>query len=182
VEIAVVVFTGALVLATAVYAYFTWRMAAEMRETRLQSVRPRLALYVRPYGPAGGHLALVSLGPGAALDVAVSLGFEPSGETREWSASVFQPGQEAEFFFPHTEPGKLPGFDELERHDVSASVNGTMRDVVGRPYPVSEHIEVGAWSRLLTTAEQHYVEPPPEEVARELKKIRETLEKRNASS
>jgi hypothetical protein len=180
VEIALVVFTGALVLATTVYAYFTWRMAAEMRETRLQSVRPRLALYVRPYSPTGGHLALVSLGPGAALDVAVSLGFEPKGETREWSADVLQPGQEAEFLFPHIEAGKPPGFDELEEHDVSASVNGTMHDVMGRSYPVSEHIEVGAWSRLVTTAGQHYVEPPPEKVARELKKLRETLEKRNA--
>jgi hypothetical protein len=90
-DAAIVILTAALVLTTAVYSYFTWRMANEMQKTREQTLRPRLSLYVRAYGPMGGFVALRSLGPGAALDVLVTLSFEPSGETREWRTPVFRP-------------------------------------------------------------------------------------------
>jgi hypothetical protein len=76
-DAALVVLTAALVFTTAVYAYFTWRMADEMRTSRLQALRPRLGLRIHPYSPLGGHLAIRSLGPGVALDVALEINFEP---------------------------------------------------------------------------------------------------------
>jgi hypothetical protein len=175
-DVAVVVLSAALVVATCVYAYFTWQMAREMRETRRQAIRPRLGLYIRPYGPTGGHLALVSLGPGTALEVAVTLRFEPSGETREWSAPVFAPGDDAEFFFPRVEKHQLPGFDELERQNAQVTASGSMRDVAGDVHEVSEHVDAAAWWKLVSAAQQHYVEAPVERVASEMKKIREALE------
>jgi hypothetical protein len=176
-DVALVALSAALVVVTCIYAYFTWQMVREMKETRLQAIRPRLGLYVRPYGPTGGNLALVSLGPGAALEVAVALQFEPAGETRQWSAPVFVPGDDAEFFFPRAEKHELPNFDELERQNALATARGTMRDIAGNVHEVSEHVDAAAWWRLVSAAQQHYVEAPGERVAHEMKKVRETLEK-----
>jgi hypothetical protein len=177
VDVALVLLTAALVVTTAVYSYFTWRMADEMRKTRVQSLRPRLGLYVRAYGPTGGHIALRSLGPGIALDVLITLRFEPSGETRHWRTPVFPPGQEAEFFFPKDEQETIPGFKELEERGIQTSVVGSMRDVAGAPYDVHEELDAAAWSKVLGEAHQVYVKTPADTVASEMKKIRETLEK-----
>jgi len=112
-----------------------------------------------------------------ALDVAVTLTFEPSGQTREWHGPVFPPGEEAEFFFPGVGEGQAPGFDELEKRGVQASLNGSMHDVAGNVYEIGERLDVAAWSKVLTAAQQAYVESPAERVAAELKKIRETFQR-----
>lgn len=177
-DVAVVALTAALVMTTAVYAYFTWRMAQEMQTTRLQSIRPRLALYVRPYSQMGGNLALRSLGPGAALDVEVTITFKPEGETRQWRAPVFPPGEEAEFFFPGFREGGNAGFKELEKREAQADLHGSMRDVTGNSHTVDEHLDVAGWSKLTVLADQRYPRGRYEDVvASELKKIREALEK-----
>lgn len=174
-DVALVLLTAVLVGTTAVYAYFTWRMADEMQETRKQTLRPRLGLYVRAYGPTGGHLTLRSLGPGTALDVNVMLAFEPSGETREWRAPIFPPGDEAQFMFPKDEESRLPGFKELVTLEIKASVTGSMRDVAGESHEVKERVDAAADANLLIGAHQVYVKSPADTVAGELKKIRETL-------
>jgi hypothetical protein len=176
-DVAIVVLTAALVATTAVYSYFTWRMADEMRKTRKQTLRPRLGLYVQAYSPMGGHIALRSLGPGIALDVLITLKFDPSGETRHWQTPVFPPGHEAEFFFPKDEQERIPGFKELEERGIHASVVGMMRDVAGTSYEVNEQLDAAAWSKVLGEAHQVYVKTPADVVASEMKKIRETLGK-----
>jgi hypothetical protein len=176
-DIAVVLLTAALVVTTAIYSYFTWRMAKEMQETRVQALRPRLGLLVRPYGPTGGFLALRSLGPGTALDVSVTLRFEPSGEARDWRTPVFPPGDEAEFFFPDTESGQAPDFTMLEEHGVVATVTGSVLDVAGKSHQVDERLDVATWAKVLTSAHQRYDTEPADKIATELKKIRETFDK-----
>jgi hypothetical protein len=176
-DVAIVILTAALVLTTAVYSYFTWRMADEMRKTREQTLRPRLGLFVRAYSPMGGHIALPSLGPGIALDVLITLKFEPSGETPHWQTPVFPPGHEAEFFFPKDDQERLPGFKEIEERGIHSSVVGLMRDVAGTSYEVNEQLDTAAWSRVLGEANQVYVTNPADAVASEMKKIRETLGK-----
>jgi hypothetical protein len=52
-----------------------------------------------------------------------------------------------------------------------------MRDIAGNVYDVSEHVDAAAWWKLVSAADQHYVEAPAERVANEMKKIRDTLEK-----
>lgn len=180
-DVAIVILTAALVLTTAVYSYFTWRMADEMQKTREQTLRPRLGLYVRAYGPMGGHVALRSLGPGTALDVLVALSFEPSGETREWRTPVFPPGAEAEFFFPKDEAERIPDLKQLEEYGIHVRVTGSMRDVAGASHDVSEQLDAATWAKGLAEAHQVYVKSPTDTVASEMKKIRETLGKiRNA--
>jgi hypothetical protein len=166
------------VLTTAVYSYFTWRMADEMKQTREQTLRPRLGLSVRPYDPIGGHVALRSLGPGTALNVVVTLKFEPSGETRDWRTPVFPSGDEAQFIFPRNEEGGIPNFKALEAGGVQVSVSGSMRDVAGRTHDVTEQLDVAAWYRVVGGADQVFVKTPMEEIASETKKIRQALERK----
>jgi hypothetical protein len=176
VDVALVLLTAALVATTAVYSYFTRRMADEMGKSREQALRPRLGLYVRAYGPTGGHLTLRSLGPGAALDIGVTLTFDPPGETREWHAPLLPPGEEAEFMFPTGENGRLRGFKELETLGAKAGVSGSMRDVSGGMHEIEEHVDVASWAKVLTDANQRYVRSPADIVASEIKKIREAVE------
>jgi hypothetical protein len=176
-DVAVLVLTAALVFTTAVYAYFTWRMVDEMQKSRLQTLRPRLGLHIHPYSPLGGHVALRSLGPGVALDVGLTLNFEPSGETRPWRTPVFPPGEEAQFFFPKIEGNQLPGFQDLEKNGVIVNVHGSMRDISGHEHTIAERFDVAAWLEALGKENQVYDEPAADKIARELKKIRERLEK-----
>jgi len=52
-----------------------------------------------------------------------------------------------------------------------------MQDVAGNVYEIGERLDVAAWSKVLTAAQQAYVESPAEIVAAELKKIRETFQR-----
>lgn len=173
-DAALVFLTAALVLTTAIYAFFTWRMADEMKKTRFQTVRPKLGLYIHPYSPLGGHVGIRSLGPGVALNVNLKLTFQPSGESRTWQTPLFSPGEDAQFFFPNI-ANKLPGFVELRENQVQVNIEGSMLDVSGRAHPVDEHLNAGAWSEALGYENQVYAEPPLTKIARELEKIREDL-------
>jgi hypothetical protein len=175
-DIAVIVLTAALVLTTAVYAFFTWRMAEEMQRTRLQSIRPRVGLYLRPYSPMGGNLAIRSLGPGTALDVELAITFTPDDDSRRWRTPVFSPGEEAELFFPGLREGTA-GFKDLEERQTKAEVRGFMKDVVGHSHAVDEHLDVAGWSKLTVGADQRYPGAALEDIPEEVKKIRQTLEK-----
>jgi hypothetical protein len=125
----------------------------------------------------GGHLTLRSLGPGTALDVRVTLSFDPPDETREWRTPVFPPGDEAEFMFPKDAEGRLPGFTELQAIGTKASANGSMRDTSGRSHDIDEQLDVADWANVLGEAHQVYVRSPADTVAKEITKIRETLKK-----
>jgi hypothetical protein len=48
------------------------------------------------------------------------------------------PGDEAEFFFPEDEAERFPDLKQLEQHGIQVRVNGSMRDVAGTSYDVSE--------------------------------------------
>jgi hypothetical protein len=107
----------------------------------------------------------------------VTLAFESSRERRQWAAAVFAQGDVAEFLFPRTPAGDTPGFDELEKHSVRATATGTMHDVLGNAHKIDESLDAAAWSKVVASADQHYSEPAEERLAREVKKIRESLEK-----
>jgi len=107
----------------------------------------------------------------------VTFRFEPSGESRDWRAPVFPPGDEAEFFFPGVKDLKAPDFNQLGEQGVRVRVTGSMRDVAGKTYDVDEHLDVAAWWKVIKDSGQLYPENPTDEAVSELKKIRETFDK-----
>jgi hypothetical protein len=58
-DVAVVALTAALVMTTALYPYFTWRMADEMQKARVQALRPRLLSTYREQDPALPYTGVV---------------------------------------------------------------------------------------------------------------------------
>jgi hypothetical protein len=177
--VALEILTGFLAAAALVYAGFAGWAAWEMRETRRLSVRPKLALQVLPHGPTHGHLALKNLGPGAALEVDVTLRFEPLGESRPWRTDVLVPGEQAEFEFPSPAVDAPPfSFADLERDKVRVLLQGSARDVGWKKHTVWDEVDASAWSSTVERSRQLYVKPPMQRIADELEKIRNALEDR----
>lgn len=178
-DIALLVLTGALVLTTIVYAYFTAKMADEMRESRELSVRPRLALDIHMLGPSVGMVELRSLGPGTAVDIAVMLAFTPPGETRAWRSPVFAPGQTALFDFPDPAEGAAAGhnMESLKEHGVRVALNGSLNDIEGREYLVEEALSVADWWSVVSAADQLFRDHPTTVANREREKLRRVIEK-----
>jgi hypothetical protein len=175
--VALAILTGVLAAAALVYAGFAGWTAWEMRETRRLSIRPKLALQVLPHGPTYGHLGLKNLGQGAALEVDVTLTFEPLGESRLWRTDVLAPGEQAEFKFPSTAAGAPPfDFAALEHHKVRVLLRGSARDIGWNEHTVWDEIDASAWSAILEQSGQLYIRPPRQRIGDELKKIRKALE------
>jgi hypothetical protein len=117
----------ALLIATAVYAYFTWRMAKEMRDTRRLGIRPRLAMAVDPISSFQGFLAVRNLGPGTACDVELRLTFEPEGETRTWTTPFLFPGEKVEFKPPRRDGQTEFKLENLAREALVVRLEGSMQ-------------------------------------------------------
>lgn len=173
---AVLVVSVALVVATSIYAVFTWLMVSELRATRALSVRPRLGLSIRMVGPAAGYLGVTNVGPGTALDVDVTLRFDPVGEQRPWRALVMSPNERAEIALPTFEEGKSQ-FEIGAAAGAGAEVHmtGTTRNVYGEAERVEERISIAEWWNVVSEADQRFVEEPTDQALKELKKARESL-------
>jgi hypothetical protein len=181
-DTALLVLTGVLAFATLVYAGFAGWAAYEMRASRQLSIRPSLALMVVPYSPTGGHLALTSLGPGTAVDVDVTIRFDPLGESRPWRTDVLRPGDRVEFLFPGPQAGAPPfDFAELGGHNVHVRLTGSMKDVEGEAHEVEDEIDAVAWSTIIEQSGQLYVRDPTRIVAEELEEIRKVLSSKGAA-
>ena len=172
--IAIVVLVGI----TGYYALQTKRMAEEMRAARLLNLLPKLVLDVEMIGPAFGDVVVRNVGPGAAVDVDLTLMFEGSEpEERRWLAHVIAPGEKHEFL-PADGIGSM---DALVAKHPTIALSGTLRDALGQTHTVAERINVAAaWARL-KSAQHRWEESAERRVVRELEKIREELRRRRAA-
>ena len=157
-DVALIVLTAALFVATAVLAWFTkdlalhaqtaWRVAQdtrrEMEEARHLSVRPVLAFDPHVLGAVGGALLLRNVGRGPGLDVHLHLTFEGPDERREWSEGSIVPGESHQFKLP--EPFQSNIFAEHEA-TLTILVSGRMIDLYSRRLEIEERIDVSGWSR-----------------------------------
>ena len=177
-DFALVLLTAALVVTTIAYAYFTAKMVTEMRESRELSIRPRIALEVQMLSPTIGMVALRSLGPGTAVDVAVLLSFTPPGETRAWRSPVFVPGQQAIFETPPPVEGDLGhNMEALKKHGVTVVAKGSMSDLNGREYRIDETLSAADWWSVVSESQQLFLTDVRAETNRELEKLRRAVEK-----
>jgi hypothetical protein len=176
---ALLALSAALVLTTVIYAVYTAKMSAEMRSTRLLSIRPRLALDVDVLA-VHGILTITNVGQGAALGVDVALSFEPGGEQRPWQAFSLLPGEQARFKPAPVVPGnvELPSLAQLQEAKASVHLSGSMKDSEGNVHAVDELLAFEPWWTAVGESGQLASSEPAENIARELEKIRKTLEKR----
>jgi hypothetical protein len=175
VDLAQLAIATALFIATVVYAYFTWGMSKEMRETRRLSIRPRLALAVDPLSTFQGLLSVQNLGPGAACDVELRLTFEPHSATREWAAPFLLSGEKAQFKALGRDGEKEYKLETLAREGVVVRLDGSMRDVDGRNHEVADEVNIAEWWDMALHSDQRYLESVGERIVRELTKISKGL-------
>lgn len=188
------VFGSTLVLAavTVALVWFTRRLAiealhtrdemklarAESEASRLQSVRPRLALGVDNLGAGLGFISISNVGQGGAIDVRATLTFEGLAESRRISFHLIPVGgsREQQFMTPRNADGELMRMDDLCARCECVSLVGSMADALGRRHEIDETIEIAAvWK---DTVESSRRLPPDYERENhaEIEKIRRALE------
>jgi hypothetical protein len=138
--------TLALVLITGAYAWLTWRVVAESRMAREQQVRPHLKIHTSAAGAGVLFPSIISVGPGAALDVVVTLTApyrDGRGDSRVTITRPYMaPSEMVEVFLPDPFGGRPPvTFDELSGAFGSLRLNGTMNDVLGNAHTIEDVIE-----------------------------------------
>jgi hypothetical protein len=146
-------FTLVLVLITAYNAWQTHRMVREMRDSRVAAHRPRIIPVIEYDEAKRGFIWIENLGPGAALDIDVTLTFEPrsrpfrlrcnllrAGDRRNWNPSSSHEGEKLrQEYHPDAQ---LP-------NDTDIRLDGSCRDTLGQVWLINERITVlGKWEML----------------------------------
>jgi hypothetical protein len=164
--VALAALTAALVLITGYYAWQTRLMVKEMAATRAVQLLPRLALEFQSISPTKCLVRVVNVGPGPALDVALTVRFD-AGEGREsiersWSTSVMAPGEHRDFFPP--DPAQsIPDLKELAARYGRIELRGGCRDALGAEHTIRDELEdLVAWQQALHEARLRWEHPDPE--------------------
>jgi hypothetical protein len=159
-DVALIVLTAGLFVATAVLAWFTrelaqhaqttWQQAQdtrrEMEQARHLSVRPLLTFDPHVRGGMIGGLLLRNVGRGPALNVRLRLTFEGPSERRDWAERSVVPGESHQFNLPDRFLRNV--FVALDE-PLTIVVSGHLEDLYGRPIDVAETIDVSSWVRMV---------------------------------
>jgi hypothetical protein len=168
--------TAALVVITGYYARQNKRMVDEMAASRELAVLPKLVLDFKMLGPTMGAINLSNVGPGPALDVEVTVRFEPLGGQeparieRRWVANVMAPGQERQFL-PVDDAGTLMDTETLASRFSRVRLSGTMRDALGNERVVADETsDLAHWRKLTGEAKVRWQADPEKRLAEALGK------------
>jgi hypothetical protein len=161
------VLTAVLVLVTGFYAWQNRRMAQEMAAARRVAVMPKLALEWTMVSPVLGFPTVKNVGPGPALDVDISVHFEPLSEqndedVRRWTASVIVPGEEKQFLPTGGEGGGMMDTEALARTYSRIRLRGSYRDALGEAQIADDVLaDIAEWRQISKEAHGRWEEPDP---------------------
>ena len=140
----------ALVVVTWKYTAHAARMVKEMQKTREADALPKLVPtyeYDNRFDGVG-TVSIVNVGPGAAIDATVMLGFEDNPSVWLWRG-LLESGKRHTFFSSRPPArGSLPHRFVLEfKVGKRLLLSGTCDDRLGRKWPITEEVVIGApWS------------------------------------
>ena len=169
---AVGVLTAALVLVTAYYAYQTRETVKELRGARAASIMPKLAMNLDYVGGAVFFVVLGNTGTGPALEVDLTMSYEPEGPRIRWTSPLMSVGERARFLGPEEIHLMTELIDKYER----VVLTGSCLDALGGTCDVRqtlvfrEHWDSGVEAKRLLD------EPDSVKMGRELEKIRREIE------
>jgi len=153
-------------------------MVSEMRAARQLALLPKLAIGLRFLGPTVVEVQVTNVGPGAALEVDVTMTFPPADpdapvpDARRWRWNVIAPGESLEFLAPEDD------FHVLAKRFASIKVTGSMRVAFGNTHKVDEtFVDLADWADALTQAAPRWIEPEPE-----LRLVREITRQMDAAA
>lgn len=169
------VLTGVLVVITGYYAWQNRKMAREMAAARRISVFPKLVLEWTMASPVLGFPTLKNVGPGAALDVDITICFEAldeggPNELRQWTASVVVPGEERQFLPPSADGGAMMDTEALARSYSRVVLRGHYRNALGESQVADDVLtNIAEWRAISKAAHARWDEPDPtKRLAKEL--------------
>lgn len=175
--LAIVLLTAALVAITAYYAYQTRQMVVEMKAARSVQILPRLVPTIEYIAPDAGLIRFQNVGPGPALNVNVTMYLEPGhGQERRLTQAVIAPG-EGHSFMPRIEETATLSLESLMADYNLLCLAGTFDDAMGAHHQVDECFDIRESKELLYSARRIIPDNWPRTSAKELEKIRRTLEK-----
>lgn len=149
------ILTFALVLATIFYAKRTHDIVQVMRETRETQILPRLKLSFEPIGPMYSDIRINNVGPGAAINIAVSISFPDASDSDIfWPSQVLVSGESHDFLFPKISDGTVFKNDELPKQYSRLIMDADYEDASGKEYKIHEEIDfVEYWTKLKSSGQ-----------------------------
>ena len=164
-----------LVIITGIYAYLTWKMAREMKTARENQTDANLVA-----APVSAHriyaeVQLVNAGPGAALDVELSISLEPLLETvvKTWYHPAFLVGQKENFLLPMAHPSRLDSLRELANKHNSVIVNVKWKNIFGKSKYFSASYNLNDLAQGWYNA-GHLI--PPDDIPTQMEKVTKSLD------
>lgn len=158
--------TLGLIAVTFAYVLINRRMVAEMAQTRKLTVLPKLAIRFTRVGPMHALVAVKNVGPGAALDVRMTLTFVPRDpskqqpDVRAWRINLMPPGDEHDFL-----PQDLAG-DVIAATWERITISGAMKNALGETFTIDDAFDdLPEWKRLLENAQERWVDVPEKRLA-----------------
>jgi hypothetical protein len=155
-----------LVVVTIYYAIQNRTMAVEAQRARGAAILPKLALDLHRLGPTAVTVAVINVGPGAALDVDVKLSWEPlegvtAPDPTRWRRNTLLPSDSADFMLGSDEMGD--SLNKIPARYAAMRLKGSMKDAAGTIHEVNEEFaDLAEWRKLLGGAHQRWVDPNPE--------------------
>jgi hypothetical protein len=179
-DIAVGLLTGALVLVTAYYAYQTRETVKELRGARAASIMPKPAMNFDYVGGPNFFAVLANTGTGPALQVDLTMSYEPGGPRIGWRSPLMSVGERVRFLGPEGIHVTTELIDKYERVVLSGScldaLGGTC--VVNQTVVLREQWESSvAASRLLDESDSVKMTREVEKIRREIEGIRRWAER-----
>jgi hypothetical protein len=154
-------------------------MVMEMHKTRTLQVLPRVALSIDHFGAGNAFFRITNAGPGAALEVAVSITLGPDGPSRQWSHPLLMPG-DVVGVIPDPSAGTSEGslnLNVLTTTWESVAINGQCLDALGERHPIQERIDIREFWAHIKEAQVVLEESDSSKIAKALEKIEKHLHK-----
>jgi len=133
---------GSLILIgiTTWYAWQTQQMVREMRQARIETLRPSVILDL---GVVGGtaYLSTENVGVGPAKDISVTITVYTDDEELEshtWTRALFRSGESQTLLVPAGPTKSLMGLSELKEMGAQATMKGTCLDLDGRTHNIND--------------------------------------------
>ncbi len=195
-ELATLIASITLACLTAAYVYATFRLVGEARKSRKEAestrldiqagralaLQPDLVLDLKMITKRTVGARVINVGQGPALDVRLTLTFEPRPGTgtvvdaRPWQTNVILPGEGHTFGPPMTDPNVAPSFATLATRYERITLRGSVRDLLDRTHTVEAAVDdVPARQREGAAALHVYEEAPIRKVGRELNRTLKTV-------
>ena len=182
-SVVVGVATVVLVIVTGYYAWQNHQMVGEMRQARIDSVRPHLVASLEFIGTRHFAVRVSNVGQGPALDADLTLTFAslpdgPGDDRRRYRPAVVQQGEHFTFLVPDVEGqrGRMMdatevsmAFDRIEFRAMVTDGNGE-RLAQGNTIADLKAVDDETKSAMILA-----VDPPIEKIARAVEKIEKKL-------